>query len=87
MRAAASLYGVGIITDKEDLPHLLLDKIKGELYYHRRDRSKRAPKADAKYELKVFPRTHHGFCFPERAVTTRWPPKRPGARSSRCVGP
>ena len=25
-------------------------------------------KADAKYELKVFPGTHHGFCFPERAV-------------------
>ena len=33
MAAAASLYGVGIVTDKEDLPHLLLDKIKGELYY------------------------------------------------------
>ena len=25
-------------------------------------------KVDAKYELKVFPGTHHGFCFPERAV-------------------
>jgi carboxymethylenebutenolidase len=33
MAAAASLYGVGIITDKGDSPHLLLDKIKGELYY------------------------------------------------------
>ena len=33
MAAAASLYGVGIVTDKEDSPHLLLDKIKGELYY------------------------------------------------------
>ena len=32
-QAAASLYGVGIITDKEDSPHLFLDKIKGELYY------------------------------------------------------
>ena len=31
--AAASLYGVGIITDKEDSPHLLLDRVKGELYY------------------------------------------------------
>src|SRR5205085_182150 len=31
--SAASLYGVGIITDKEDSPHLFLDKIKGELYY------------------------------------------------------
>ena len=33
MAAAASLYGVGIITDKEDSPHPLLDKIKRELYY------------------------------------------------------
>ena len=33
MAAAASLYGVGIVTDKEDSPHLSLNKIKGELYY------------------------------------------------------
>src|SRR5712671_5408682 len=33
IKAAASLYGVGIITDKEDSPHLVLDRIKGELYY------------------------------------------------------
>ena len=32
MAAAASLYGVGIVTDKEDSPHLLLDEVKGELY-------------------------------------------------------
>jgi carboxymethylenebutenolidase len=25
-------------------------------------------KVDAKYELKAFPGTQHGFCFPERAV-------------------
>jgi len=33
MAAAASLYGVRIVTDQEDSPHLLLDKVKGELYY------------------------------------------------------
>ncbi len=33
LMAPASLYGVGTITDQEDSPHLLLDKIKGELYY------------------------------------------------------
>jgi hypothetical protein len=27
------VYEIGIITDNEDSPHLLLDKIKGELYY------------------------------------------------------
>jgi carboxymethylenebutenolidase len=80
MAAAASLYGVGIITDKEDSPHLLLDRIKGELYYAFAETDQAVPahipgdlkkaldKADAKYELKVFPGTHHGFCFPERAV-------------------
>jgi carboxymethylenebutenolidase len=80
MAAAASLYGVGIITDKEDSPHLLLDKIKGELYYAFAETDQAVPphipgdlqkaleKVDTKYELKVFPGTHHGFCFPERAV-------------------
>ncbi len=70
----------GIITDKEDSPHLLLDKIKGELYYAFAETDQAVPahipgdlkkaldKADAKYKLKVFPGTHHGFCFPERAV-------------------
>jgi carboxymethylenebutenolidase len=79
MAAAASLYGVGIITDQEDAPHLLLDRIKGELYAfaetdhavpeHIPGELKAAlDKVDAKYELKVFPGTQHGFCFPERAV-------------------
>jgi len=30
--AAASLYGVFIVTDKEDSPHKLVDRIKGEMY-------------------------------------------------------
>ena len=80
MAAAASLYGVGIITDKEDSPHLLLDKVKGELYYAFAETDHAVPthipgelkqaldKADVKHELKVFPGTQHGFCFPERAV-------------------
>ena len=31
--ASGSMYGVGIVTDQEDSPHLLLDKVEGELYY------------------------------------------------------
>jgi hypothetical protein len=31
--ASASLYGVGIVTDAEDSPHLLIDRIKGEMYF------------------------------------------------------
>jgi carboxymethylenebutenolidase len=80
MAAVASLYGVGIITDEEDSPHLLLDKVKGELYYAFAETDHAVPthipgelkqaldKADVKHELKVFPGTQHGFCFPERAV-------------------
>lgn len=78
--ASASLYGVGIITDKENSPHLLLDRIKGEVNYAFAETDQSVPahipgdlkkalkKADVKHEVKVFPGTHHGFCFPERAV-------------------
>jgi carboxymethylenebutenolidase len=78
--AAASLYGVGIITEKEDSPHLLLGRIKGELYYAfaETDHAVPAPipgelkraldEVSARHELKVFAGTQHGFCFPERAV-------------------
>ncbi len=80
MAAAASLYGVGIVTDKPDSPHLLLDKIKGELYYAFAETDHAVPphipgelkaaldKTDVRHELKVFPGTQHGFCFPERPV-------------------
>ena len=38
-----------------------LRNIPGEL-------KKALEKVDVKHELKVFPGTQHGFCFPERAV-------------------
>ena len=78
--AAASLYGVGIITDKEDSPHLALDRIRGELYYAFAETDHAVPshipgelagllaKTDVRHEVKVFPGTQHGFCFPERPV-------------------
>lgn len=76
--AAASLYGVGIVSDKDDLPHLLLNEIKAELDHafaeHDRSVPEQVPpalkaaleKAGTRHELHVFPGTHHGFCFPER---------------------
>ena len=78
IKAAASLYGVGIITDAEDSPHLLLDQIQGELYYgfaevdqHVADHvvpalRKALDKAGAAYRVEVFEGTAHGFCFSER---------------------
>ena len=80
MVAAASLYGVGIVTDQEDSPHLLLDKIKGELYYAFAEHDQSVPahvvpdlqaalaRIDVKATVKTFPGTHHGFCFAERGV-------------------
>lgn len=41
--------------------HAVPSHIPGEL-------KKALDKADVKHELKVFPGTQHGFCFPERAV-------------------
>jgi len=78
--AAASLYGVGIITDKEDSPHLILDRIKGELYYAFAETDRSVPpnipgdlakllaKTNIKHEIKTFAGTEHGFAFPERAI-------------------
>src|SRR5439155_12967684 len=74
------LYGVGIITDKEDSPHLQLGKVQGELYYAFAETDRSVPehipgelkglleKHGIKHELKVFPGTEHGFAFNERAV-------------------
>lgn len=78
--AAASLYGVGIVTDKDDSPHLLAGNIKGELYLGFADTDPYVPDnviPDLKaaldghgvsYKLDVWPETEHGFCFPSRPI-------------------
>ncbi|MFI5013694.1 MAG: dienelactone hydrolase family protein [Hyphomicrobiales bacterium] len=78
MAAVASLYGVGIVTDKEDSPHLLLDKVKGELYFAFAEVDPSVPahvvpdlqaalkKAGTRHTLETCPGTHHGYCFPAR---------------------
>ena len=79
IRAAASLYGVNLVTDKPDSPHLLLDRIEGELYFGFAEVDPAVPanvipdlqaalkKARTKHTLEIFPGTHHGFCFAARA--------------------
>jgi carboxymethylenebutenolidase len=76
--AAASLYGVGIVSDAADSPHLLLDRIKAELYYGFAETDSTVPehvipdlraaldRAGTKYEIEIHPGTQHGFCFAER---------------------
>ena len=78
MRAAASLYGVSMVTDKPDSPHLLLDRIKGELYLGFAEVDPSVPaniipdleralkKAGTKYRMETLANSHHGFCFPNR---------------------
>jgi carboxymethylenebutenolidase len=78
--AVGSLYGVKIVTDQPDSPHLLIDQIKGELFYGFAETDPSVPenviptltaalkKAGVKHQVKVFERTQHGFCFPERQM-------------------
>lgn len=80
MMAAASLYGVNVVTDKPDSPHLLLDKIKGELYYGFAETDGSVPahvvpeltaalkKSGVKHCIETLPGTLHGYCFSERAA-------------------
>jgi carboxymethylenebutenolidase len=79
VKAAASLYGVRLVTDKPDSPHLSLDRIKGELYLAFAEVDPAVPpnvvlelkaaleKARTQHRLETFPGTHHGFCFADRA--------------------
>jgi carboxymethylenebutenolidase len=78
--ASASLYGVGIVTAKDDTPHLKVKDIKGEIYYGFAETDSTVPsyvipalKAEldahgVDYKLDVHPGTEHGFCFPLRDV-------------------
>jgi carboxymethylenebutenolidase len=76
--AAASLYGVGLVTDAQDSPHRAVGSIEGELYFGFAELDPHAPVSqipalrealDAggnRYEIEVYPGCDHGFGFPER---------------------
>ena len=78
--AAASIYGVQLVTDQADSPHLAAQKAKAELYFacaeddpyaplemvETLDQTVKAKKLDA--EVELYPGVHHGFAFPQRAV-------------------
>jgi carboxymethylenebutenolidase len=78
--AAASIYGVQLVTDREDSPHLAAQKAHGELYFACAEHDTYAPlemvealdqtlKAkNLNGEVEVYPGVHHGFAFPQRAV-------------------
>lgn len=78
--ANVSLYGVYIVTDKDDSPHLLAPQIEGEMYYAFAEHDRWVPmelidtlratldEHGVPHETEVFPTTEHGFAFPEREV-------------------
>ena len=78
IKAAASLYGVRIVTDQPDSPHLLADKIDAELYlgfaehdpyvedFVIPDLTASLDANNVTYTLETHPGTEHGFCFKQR---------------------
>jgi carboxymethylenebutenolidase len=76
--AAASIYGVGLMTDQPDSPHLLARDIKAELYFACAETDRYAPlpmigalkseleRAGTNFEIELYPGTEHGFAFPQR---------------------
>jgi carboxymethylenebutenolidase len=83
VKAAASIYGVALVTDKPDSPHLAARNTKAELYFGCAETDVYAPmemveklkqtmKDDgANAEVEIYPGTHHGFAFPKRPVYDR----------------
>ncbi len=77
--ASASIYGVGLMTDQKDSPHLFAGDIKGEMYFACAELDGYAPKEqinalkshlaglNIKYRIEWYPGADHGFAFPQRA--------------------
>jgi carboxymethylenebutenolidase len=78
LKCAASIYGAGLVTDRDDSPHLHAARAKGELYFACAETDVYAPRevisklelalaaSGANYRLEWYPGTHHGFAFPQR---------------------
>ena len=78
--AAASIYGVQLVTDRPDSPHLAAQKAKAELYVACAEHDAYAPlemvqaleaslkSSKAKAEVELYPGVHHGFAFPQRGA-------------------
>jgi carboxymethylenebutenolidase len=81
--AAASIYGVRLVTDEPDSPHLAPAKTKAELYFACAEIDQWAPlemvetlraalaESGARAEVELYPSVHHGFAFPQRGAYDR----------------
>ncbi len=78
IRAAASLYGVKLVTDRPDSPHLVAQKVTGEIYVAAAELdkfvtldevgvfSKAVAGAGVNCEVEIYYAADHGFAFPQR---------------------
>jgi len=90
--AIASYYGVGIVTDEPDSPHLNADRITGELYLAFASDDTYVPPplleampeimqgAGVEHRIEIYPGTEHGFAFPQRPVYNKAAAERHGER-------
>lgn len=79
IKCIASIYGARMVTDRDDSPHKLIDKVRCETYIAWAEIDKYAPKemmesfeaaikkAGTPYRLEWYPGAEHGFAFPQRA--------------------
>lgn len=78
VKAVAALYGVSMVTDQPDSPHLLAGQIKGEVYAAFAEVDPAVPEhvvpafrkamedANVAGSVEVVAGTHHGYCFAAR---------------------
>lgn len=81
VKAAASIYGTYLVTDKADSPHLAARRSKAELYFACAEIDRWAPlemveelgqslesDTDVRAEVELYPGVEHGFAFPQRGA-------------------
>ena len=76
VKATASIYGVRLVTDEANSPHLIAKSSPAEFYFACAEHDHWAPQemvdqlkrdlAGANGEVEQYPDTDHGFAFPER---------------------
>ncbi len=83
IQAAASIYGVALVTDSPDSPHLASQRTKAEIYFACAEIDQWAPLAmveqltqslaagSANAEVEIYPKVDHGFAFPQRPAYDR----------------
>lgn len=76
--AAASIYGVSLVTDAPDSPHLAIQRSQAEFYFACAEKDRWAPlemveqlaqtvaSTGANAEVEIYPGVDHGFAFPQR---------------------